>query len=88
MYTDEFKLIREKQGLQIFGSVKNNITINLINYMHLYYFHLGNSITSRRFYELSCGLKALSFLKFKKPFSFQPKKKKKKKNVKKNKYKY
>ena len=80
MYIDEFKLIREKQGLQIFGRVKNNMTINTINYMHLYTFHLGKSYMSRRFYELASGLKTLAFLKFKKPFSFQPKKKKKKKN--------
>ena len=79
MYIDEFKLIREKQGLQTFGNVKNDLTINAINYMHLYSFHLGKSLMNKRCYKLAIKLKALAFLKFKKPFSFQPKKKKKKK---------
>ena len=85
-YTDEFKLIREKKGLQNAGFTKNNLIINGINYMHKYHFHLGNSYTQKSFYLHAISFKANSFLKFKKPFSFRPKKKKKK-TVKKSKYK-
>lgn len=48
-YNEEFKLIREKQGMQKFGLVKNNLTINNINYMYTYFFYLGNSYLGRRF---------------------------------------
>lgn len=53
--------------------------INSINYMHKYYFHLGNSYVQKSFYLHAVSFKANSFLKFKKPFSFRPKRKKKKK---------
>lgn len=78
-FTDEFKLIREKKGLQNLGLAENNLMINGINYMHKYYFHLGNSYVKKSFYLHAVSFKANCFLKFKKPFSFRPKKKKKKK---------
>ena len=76
-YIDEFKLIREKQNLQNFGLVKNNLIINNINYMHTYFFFLGNSYVEKKFSPHCVGLRGVGFLKFKKPFSFRPKKKKK-----------
>lgn len=76
-YVNEFKLLREKQGMQKFGLVKNNIIINNINYMYTYYFNLGNSFFKKKFSPFCISWSSLSVLKFKKPFSFRPKKKKK-----------
>ena len=76
-YVKEFKLLQEKQGLQKYGLVKNSFIINNINYMHKYYFSLGNSYFRKSFFPYNSRLNGYSFLKFKKPFSFKSKKKKK-----------
>ncbi len=75
-YMYDLKLIQKMQGLQKIEHLKNNMIINNINFMHRYMFHLGNCFVNKRFYFYTIRSKSLEFLKFKKPFSFRPKKKK------------
>ncbi len=77
-YFIELRVVKKRKGLQNLGLVKNNIVFNPINYMHIYFFHLGNCYILKRFYKYSIRSKGIAFLKFKKPFNFRPKKKKKK----------
>lgn len=77
MYSKEFKLLREKQGLQYYGFEKNNLRLNNLNWMNNYLFYLGNAYTEKSFYLFCTTMIAKRFLKFKKPFNFKPKKKKK-----------
>jgi hypothetical protein len=77
MYSDEFKLLIEKQGYQNMDLVNNNLIINNINYMHRYVFYLGNCYISRQFAPYCISSKGSEFLKFNKPFHFKSKKKKK-----------
>ena len=77
MYIEEFKRITEKKGLETFGLVKKNFFINNINYMHKYYFSLGEGYIHKKFYPYCIGYKGTLFLKFKKPVHYYSKKKKK-----------
>lgn len=76
-YSREFKLLQEKQGFQKYGLIKGGFIINNINYMHKYYFSLGNSFYEKSFFPYNTKLNGYAFLKFKKPFNFKSKKKKK-----------
>ena len=75
-YLFDIRQTQKLQGLQHVQLVKNNITINNLNYMHTYRFHLGNYFVTKRFYYYTIRSKCLEFLKFKKPFHFRSKKKK------------
>ena len=75
-YINEYKLPLKKKNQQSVGLTSHRFQVNNINYMHRYLFHLGSQYTSKKFYSYSIRLKALEFLKFKKPFHFRSKKKK------------
>lgn len=75
-YIVEYKLPLKKKNQQSVGLTSKKLQINNINFMHRYLFHLGCQYTSKKFFGYAVGLKALQFLKFKKPFHFRSKKKK------------
>ena len=77
LYLDEYKLLTKNQGEQFYGFVTNSFKLNSINYMHTYKFHQGNCYINKKFTAYSINAQVKEFLKFKKPFYFNPKKKKK-----------
>jgi hypothetical protein len=77
LYTEELKLIDEDKGYKYFGTTKNTLVVNNINFTFRYKFHIGNYYIVKKFTKYCVGLKGKEFLKFTKPFSFISKKKKK-----------
>ena len=77
LYAKEMKLLREKKSLQYYGLENNTLRLNTINWMHNYFFYLGNSFIKKLFFCECINMPVKRFLKFKKPFNYKSKKKKK-----------
>jgi hypothetical protein len=76
-YIVEYKKLKEYQGKQRIYKVKNYLTINKLNFMHIYTLHQGKFYIFKRFYKYNINSKVGDYLKTTKPFNYKSKKKKK-----------